>query len=445
MTEPSAAPTPTARPFLAMLAAGLVLLSGAAMALHAPGPAHPVPKDFGQYWVAGKLALRGQLDALYFADLEHGLTEHEFPNSEFVRTAHEFGIPETSYFLYPPWVAWMCAPLALLPPWPAFALAYALCALAIFLSFALLARALPAWGAEAALVTFAAVCLSPPVYEAMASAQASILLLLLLALFARALARDRDVEAGAWWALMTGLKLFPLAFAIYLLARGRVRALFAGLAFGAGLAALSLLVGGSSTNLRFVDLMRAHAHYATAFDSNQSLLGFALRLTGAADPLRWALLPVPPGVEWPVRIAGLALLAVTLVLVVRATRSGDAWSGPLSLGLFTLWAFMIAPHAWMHHLVALAVPGTIAAGRLLATPRSRLAHAALWVAAWGLVIAFFGYQRLAGPGWSMPPRVLLASTPLYGALVLFALLALQCLALGPAPERRPTGLPPQAS
>src|SRR5690349_993118 len=276
MPEPVPHRSPTPRSVLVLFAVALALSAGTLGVLTVRGPGRPVPKDFGQYWVAGKLALRGHLDALYFVDLHRGLTEKDFPNSDFMRTAHEFGIPETSYFLYAPWVAWAYAPLALLPPWPAFLLAWALCVLAIAAAFLLLARLVPQYGAEAALATFAVFCVSPPLLEAMGSAQASVPLLLLLVLFARALERDEDLAAGGLWAVMTALKLFPVFLGAYLLARRRFRAIVAGLVAGVALAALSLAVAGGPTNLRFVQLIREHMPYGTPFASNQSVTGFAL-------------------------------------------------------------------------------------------------------------------------------------------------------------------------
>ena len=425
MNPAPGAATAASSVFRRLLTGAFVVLAATALTLNLPGPSHPVPKDFGQYYVAGKLALRGQLDALYFVDLREGLTEKEFPNSRFMQTAHEFGIPETSYFIYPPWVGWLLAPLALLPPYPSFVLAYLLCSLAILAAFLALARNLPEYGPEAALATFAACAISPPFREAMASAQASVLILLLLALFGSALWRKRPIEAGACWALMTGLKLFPAVFAAYLLARREYRALAAGLGFGVVLAVLSLLAGGPGTNARFLQLVVAHMPFSTTFESNQSITGFALRLTGSASPLGWTIEAVPPAVAWGARLVMLVSLGFTLWLVARRRPRPDRWEEPLAFGMFSIWAFMVAPNAWLHHLVALAVPGTIGAAYLLSESRHRARHAGLWLGAWTLLMGHYLFQRSADASWTAPPLVLLASCPLYCAIALYTLLALE--------------------
>lgn len=432
-----ATPPPTApRALLVLLAAALMIASLAALVRDTRGPGTPLPKDFAQYYVAGKLALRGRLEALYFADLHTGLTQSTFPNSEFARTGREFGIAETSYFLYPPWVAWLYAPLAVLPPWPAFVAARLLAWLALVGGFFLLARAVPACGTEAAVATFALFAFSPPVRAALSTAQASVPLFLLLALFATALARGRERGAGAWWGAMAALKLFPLGFALWLVAVRRWRALVTGVACGLALLLLGIATGGWATTVRFLDLLREHLPYSTPYAPNQSLTGLALRWSSGANPFDWAIVAVPPAIAWGVRVVQLAMLAVTLALVVRTRSRDGAWSEPLGLSLMTVWVLLVAPDAWLHHFVALALPAAVAAARLLDTERGRARSLALWIGFGALLFGYDAYERVAGPEAGSPLRTALASTPLVGALVLWALLALQMRELKASPAGR---------
>lgn len=425
MVERAAHPPTAPRALLALIAAALAFASLGAFVRDTRGPGTPLPKDFAQYYVAGKLALRGRLDALYFVDLHTGLTQPVLANSEFARTGREFGIAETSYFLYPPWVAWLYAPLALLPPWPAFVAARLLAWLALVAGFVVLAGAVPAWGPEAALASFALFALSPPVRAALGTAQASIPFFLLLALFARALAHRRERAAGAWWGAAAALKLFPLVFALWLVARRRWRALAAGAACGLALLVLGLAAGGWSTTERFLGLLREHLPYSTPYAPNQSLTALALRWTSGANPFDWTIVSVPPALAWGVRLAQLAMLAVTVLLVVRAPSRAGAWSDALGLALFTVWALLVAPSAWLHHFVALALPATVAAARLLATERVRGRSLVLWVVFGALLFGYDAYERVSGPGAGSALRTALVSTPLAAALVLWLLLALQ--------------------
>src|SRR5688572_18747841 len=303
----------------------LLLVAGAVFLRHLPGPGSAIPKDFGQYWVAGRLALDGQLSGLYPVDLARGLVESRFPGTTWTTTAEAAGLSETSYFIYPPWVAVLYAPLALLPPWAAFMLAYSLHWLLFGLAFALLPGLVPRHGRLAAAATFVVLLHSPPFLEALQAAQASLPLFLLVVLLARDLARGRDTRAGLWWALAAGLKLFPVLLVFYGLARRRGRFVAAGAGFGVLLAAISLLAGGIETNLRFVRLVLDHLPYGATYHSNQSVTGFLLRLTAAADPRAWTIVHLEPGLAWAARLVLIATLALTLFLLHRRTRRGEPW------------------------------------------------------------------------------------------------------------------------
>ena len=404
----------------------LLLVGGAVFLRHLPGPGSAIPKDFGQYWVAGRLALDGQLSALYPVDLSRGLVEERFPGTTWTATADAAGLPGTSYFLYPPWVAVLYAPLALLPPWAAFALAYTLNWLLFGLAFALLPGLVPRHGRPAAAATFVVLLHSPPFLEALQAAQASLPLFLLVVLLARDLARGRDVRAGLWWALAAGLKLFPVLLVVNGLVRRRGRFVAAGAGFGLLLAGLSLLAAGVETNLRFVRLILDHLPYGATFHSNQSVTGFLLRLTAGADPLAWTIVHVDPALAWAARLVLLATLALTGFLLHRGARRRDPWDEAIGFSLFAIWLFVAAPNAWLHHLVVLALPSTVAAAALLARAdegRPSRRHLVAWGADWALVLGHAAYLRLAGPGWNVPPWVLLASLPLLGASTLYALLA----------------------
>jgi hypothetical protein len=418
-----------------LLLAALLLAGGAVFLRHLPGPGSAIPKDFAQYWVAGRLALDGQLSGLYPVELSRGLVEARFPGTAWTATADAAGLRETSYFIYPPWVAVLYAPLALLPPWAAFALAYTLNGFLFGLAFALLPGLVPRHGRVAAAATFVVLLHAPPFLEALQSAQASVPLFLLVVLLARDLTSGRETRAGLWWALAAGLKLFPALLVLYGLARRRWRFLASGAGFGVLLAAGSVLAAGLETNLRFVRLILDHLPYGATFDSNQSVTGFLLRWTAGADPRAWTIVPVSPGLAWAARLVLLATLALTLFLVHRRARRGDRWDEAIGFSLFTLWLFVTAPNAWLHHFVVLGLPSTVAAAALLAhagaAPRKALVA---WIAAWALVLAHGAYIRLTGPGWHLPPWVALASLPLLGAWTFYALLA-SLLGRVPAGER----------
>jgi hypothetical protein len=423
-SRPGLASTFTERLVLALL----LLLGGTIYLRDLPGPGTPIPKDFGQYYVAGRLALAGELSGLYPVELTRGLVESRFPGTAWTTAADAAGLPETSYFIYAPWVAVVFAPLALLPAWTAFAVAYTLCWVSLALAFLLLPGLVPRHGRFAAAATFVLLVESPPFLEAIRSAQASVPLLLLVVLLARDLGRGRDVRAGLWWAVATGLKLFPLLFVFYALALRRFRLLLAGLGWGVGIAVVSVAVTGLETNLRFVQLILDHLPYGATFESNQSLTGFLLRLASGADANAWTILRVPAGIAWLSRLMLLATLGGTLWWIRRRGRAGNAWDEAIAFALFVVWLFSTAPNAWLHHFVVLALPSTVAVAALAtradaASPARDGLRVAVWAAAWGLVFGHVLFQRLATPEWRIAPLALLASLPLAGAWTFFALLA----------------------
>jgi plastocyanin len=406
-----------------LLVAGISLLSLPVFLREFPGPTRPIPKDFSQYLVAGRAVLRGEPEALYFANLEAGLQEREFPGSRWERLAAEAGVGETSFFLYPPWVAAAYAPLALLPPRVALQLVHLFHWAVTVLAFLLLARALPRHGAAAAGMAFVAF-LGPPFLEALRNGQVSIVVLLLLVLMARALWAGREREAGLWWGLMIGLKLFPVLFVFYAVATRRWRFLVAGALTGLALAAAGLAVGGRETSVRYARLVLDHAAYATTWVSNQSVTALFLRAFDGGDPRSWLMREVPATVAWLTRAAVALWLAATIWIARRTAAGPPEWRDPMAVSLFTLWVFSASPSAWLHHLVVLALPLAVAAARCLELEGSRrLGTLALWSASAALVFLHDAYLRTPGAAWGHPPLSLVASVPLAGIVVLFGLLA----------------------
>ena len=194
-------------------------------------------------------------------------------------------------------------------------------------------------------------------------------MLLLVVLFGRALWRRREVEAGIWLALVTGIKLFPILFVPYLVIMRRWRALAAFAAAGAAIFAFSIAVAGVDAHVRFYHLMREYMGYSTTLVSNQSITGFLFRLADATSPRVWSVLPIPPAVAWTARVLNLLWFGVATALVLRVRRVPGRWGEILGFSLFSIWVFNSASNVWLHHAVALAIPFAAAAAYDLAGPR----------------------------------------------------------------------------
>ncbi len=413
-----------------LVALVLALSAGVVLVRELPGSSHPVPKDFAQYYVAGKVILAHEPGALYFTDIVTGLTTDRFPGNRFQEIAAASGIQESSYFIYPPWVGALYAPVTVLSPYRALVAVYLASWILTVLALALLARELPRCGWAASAAVFALLIQTESYLQAIRAGQASIPVLLLLVLFARALWRHRDTEAGIWLALLIGIKLFPVLYLPYLAVARRGKALIATAASGAVLLAFSVAVAGVPAHLRFLGLMLQYIRYSTTLASNQSVTGFFFRLLAPADARHWTVLRIPPEVAWPSRITVLAWMGATLWLVDRLRRRGGAWWEPLAFSLATVWVFSSAANVWVHHLVGLALPFAVGGAALLdRAGRSRRRDWALWGAGWAGLLLFPAFSRLGAAG-NRYPFLLLASLPLAGAVALYLLLFRLSLAEG---------------
>ena len=367
--------------------------------------------------------LRGEPEALYFTDLYTGLTTARFPESRYAQIAAEAGILDSSYYIYPPWVGVLYAPLTFLSPYRALLVTYVLGWLMTGLALALLAKEIPQKGWAAAAAAGALLIVSTPFGQAIRAGQASIPVLLLVVLFGRGLWRRREVEAGIWLALATGIKLFPVLFVPYLVITRRWRALASFAAAGAALLAFSVAVAGVDAHVRFYHLMQVYMGYSTTLVSNQSITGFLFRLADATSPRVWSVLAIPPGVAWTARVLNLLWFGVVVALVLRARRVPGRWGEILGFSLFSIWAFNSASNVWIHHAVALAIPFTaVAAYYLAGRGDARRSDVLLWGLGWGGIFFLDVINRL-GALIDRPSFVLLVSLPLYGTLILFGLIA----------------------
>jgi glycosyl transferase family 87 len=252
-----------------------------------------------------------------------------------------------------------------------------------------------------------------------------------LALLAIALAvwlEGRGRPAAAGWALAPAvvLKLTPLTFALWWVARRRLSAL-AGLAAGVtALVLVSLAVGGAGPWASYLGLLRgliagAPPDGLPPLDAvfNFSLAGFCARLL-------------------PASLAGLVAVAIVLTLAFVAGRAAARAATPAAehgalLAVLAL-AVMAPPLSYRHHVILvfpallLVLADTWTGGR-----RGRWQGAALLL---GLVLAsvnFPGRAAYLSLDAAGGYRRWLTSLNLYGLLVLFAVGVLRA-----APTARPS-------
>jgi Glycosyltransferase family 87 len=241
--------------------------------------------------------------------------------------------------------------------------------------------------------------------------------------------RRREGLAGACLALAVAIKLTPAVLIAGFGLAGRWRLVGAAAAWGLVWLAAPALVLGWGTNLdllaRFVGPVTAHNAAAHALVANNaSLPGLIGRLgLGVASPGQAAQRLVWSGDPQVVRVLSLGLAALvggaTLVLArLRLAPGRAAWCAA-HLALMPL----VSPVSWKPHLVALILPGFLAARRL-GTPGPRR------------LVLGAGLLLLAGSSRLFVGRALSDALLLWGGVTLALALLVAGHLLGPPDAER---------
>jgi glycosyl transferase family 87 len=347
-----------------------VLLTGStagyvAMVHSVPGPLWTLP-DATVYRDAG-LALRSHSGELYTV---------------------KFGSPALDY-LYTPFAALAFAaasPLAF-DVWK-----YGLTALGIALvvgvCYACLdiarVRAAPGGRFAAALMLGAAALWLEPVQRTLSFGQINLVLLGLVVLDLRL--ADRRPWKGIGVGVAAGIKLTPLIFVAYLLFSGRRRAAVTGLVTFAATIAAGFAVAPADSSAYWIHGKLLRSDVVTSVLVNQSLYGFAQRITrgAASGHLVYDVSAV---------VVGAAGLAVAVV----ASRRGDELLGLVVCGVTGL---LVSPVSWTHHWVY-TVPALVLLfpRRDAVWPRRARSRICFGVALVALFAAWPVRLRMSG-GWS---------------------------------------------
>lgn len=377
-------------------------LAGAALLLALAGvvrilPALILPRDqidFGAYYVAARVLNGGAL--LY--------------QPEAMALAAGGAIRYTEY-IYPPFLAVLLRPLALLPyrtaeqVWALLGLACLIAALV------LLARvtATPRRGL-AAIIPLA--LLFPAVPETLLLGQANLLLLALLvgALWASlAGGRRAELVAGALLGLAAAIKLYPVLIVLVYALRRRWAAVAGALGGLAAAFALGLAGGGGwGQTARWLFEVLPSVSAKRPFPSNQSVHAVLGRLFSANQFTFPALskdnvitIDLRPLVDAPTLgatlgyLCALVILAATALAILRQHQRG----GPLALsfGLLVAAALLVTPVVWDNYFVLLLIPIMVLASAARQTPALR---APLLAAC--LLLVLQRYWRWIAQSWPSP-------------------------------------------
>ncbi|MBI1917393.1 MAG: DUF2029 domain-containing protein [Planctomycetes bacterium] len=359
--------------------AWLLLLGGLAFGLHRSwhfldkperrdGNEGHVSIDFGGQWLMGRMLLEGHARRLYDRGVQRQLLRRAFPREDeapdqeisdvddllSALMGHDEGVGGP---LYPPLNAFVMAPLALLPPRPAYRVGQLVNVLLIFLCALWMVRLSEGtvwWPLATLLLTG-----FPGFGGSLNLAQNSTLSLTILLGGWMLLMRGREAWAGAVWGLLAFKPVWVVAFFLVPLLTGRWRMATAMLATGAGLALATVPVAGVGAWLDWLQVGREGDRY---YEVVENWINQGRDLSGAAR--RWMLdfsQPyeelrrtglVPTVIGWGLL---LAVLEVTVRLTLLRRSQARAMRGPAA-AFVLLGAWLSCYHFLYYDVLLAALP-----------------------------------------------------------------------------------------
>jgi len=378
-----------------LIVLGYGLIVGVTLLGHPPLTAFgtTVLPDYLAHWTGGRLVLDGQLAGLY-----DQRTQFEVQAAAVGQTS------KLAWFVSPPFVGLLFAPLAALP-YVASAALWTLLSLAMFLAALKLARPLAPGIPDARWRMIVLVCFaSQPVLELLGSGQDSAFSLLVWVAGTRLMLARKDVLAGVVFALgLCKPQLFVLV-PVVLLVQRRHQALAAWLSTSIVLALISVRMVGVEGVQNWLALPFRDA-YREAVQVGQSW-----KMQGLPSFITTLM---PPGLAGAGEVVGLLVAAIVLVLFIRTCRRWPTSNGDAGMwALASLTTVLLSPHLVVYDLV-LMLPAVLFLLEHQDTPTVRLALLALFVITWtapvGHLLAGTAPWPISvlGAGWGAVPILVL--------------------------------------
>ena len=326
----------------------------------------PLSADLRAVWNAATMLAEGRPDLVYRSEDVFTMTP---PEGWLARAIAEGAETPVYPYLYPPLWAALLAPLT---RWASFAqvsgVFAALNPILLALTLELARRAAGRPLAPVPWIALGTACLGATWIGTVAlmENQPQILVAFLCVL---ALERHRagaPVAAGAALALAAATKLYPAAFALFLLAAGDRRAALAFAGFGGALALASVALAGWPLHESFLDGVATLSRSVLVSNAGYSLDGLLAAL-GLAGERTWIVGATTPGYfdtpfGWAVAAkpaawalaSRLGLVAVVVASALAIARSRDGTDTRIAL----LWAAgmaalaLLSPLAWAYYFIA---------------------------------------------------------------------------------------------
>lgn len=202
--------------------------------------------------------------------------------------------------------------------------------------------------APAALLALAAFFFGFPMVKSLSLGQGSGIMMLALGVGLYGAARDRWGLAGAALGIATALKVSPALLVLYLLLRGKTRAVRAAVISALASTIAAAAVGRPGDLLVWLRDVSPGASRGTINAYNQSIVGGLARLTTSTTDF-WS--QAGPGARF---LVGYAIWGLALYGLWRLRRGRTV--DPLELGVLILVILVAGPLSWDHYYVWALLP-----------------------------------------------------------------------------------------
>jgi hypothetical protein len=256
-----------------------------------------------------------------------------------------------------------------------------------------------------------------PLYETITFGQTDVILVFCMTLILWALRSNRPGWAGVVVALLTSLKIYPILFLAFFVAK---RHWWGFVGFIVGMLAwngIAVVVMGWDLHWMYLTKVVGHVGGTTAWIENQTIAGFLTRFYDNPFVMnRFAL----PGVA---RVASVVSMLVSAVVCVLALRDAPVQSSVYAIqyGLFVMLMVLAIPVAWMHYFTLLVLVYWLVVWHFGESTLS-LRRAGAYAVSFAF-IAYGNYRSFNYPEDYGAVTLLLGSYKLYAILVLLVLLA----------------------
>ena len=325
----------------------------------------PVARDFAVYYVAGRVALGEGAGRLYYvppgptkaARAHNQLFVAVPPDTDWSRTGIRILGFSPTYYIYPPFCAWLFSPLTHLSPRAAYFLWRALSTVMLLMSTYLILRAfLPKVDLAAFLIAGVGVLSFFPFAEALYEGQVGCLILFLWTLGFYCMRTRRINASAACFAVGTLVKVTPAIAVPIMLLRRQWKWL---LSYSA---TLTILLGASIWRLGWA----SHWTYATQVFPLLSTGFEGYPLKSLSTVLRNLYLgrgifqpsdswQIPTSLGWLITAANLSLFAGVLFLLLKRKQADEVVLSS-ELAIVALVSLIVSPIVWRHHYVLVLLP-----------------------------------------------------------------------------------------